>query len=82
MSTGGHPGGDPKRPAGSQRLAAGEPALCHFAQSVSDQFGDASLPETWRRRGMTLYVQRECPGTDDGPFFAGLRLYWPKPSVW
>ncbi|MGH8245666.1 MAG: DUF1214 domain-containing protein, partial [Gammaproteobacteria bacterium] len=40
--------------------------------------------------GITLYVQHESPGTDkesnwlpapSGPFFAALRLYWPKPDA-
>jgi hypothetical protein len=41
-------------------------------------------------RGITLYVQHESPGKDretnwlpapNGPFFAVLRLYWPKPEA-
>jgi hypothetical protein len=37
--------------------------------------------------GITLYLQNESPGKDEepnwlpapeGPFFAGMRLYWPK----
>jgi hypothetical protein len=40
--------------------------------------------------GITLYVQHESPGTDkesnwlpapSGPFFAAMRLYWPKPDA-
>ena len=40
--------------------------------------------------GITLYVQNESPGADKesnwlpaptGPFFAVLRLYWPKPAA-
>ena len=40
--------------------------------------------------GITLYLQNESPGTDKesnwlpaprGPFFAAMRLYWPKPEA-
>jgi hypothetical protein len=40
--------------------------------------------------GLTLYVQHDSPGKDkesnwlptpQGPFFAALRLYWPKPEA-
>jgi hypothetical protein len=40
--------------------------------------------------GITLYVQHESPGQDreanwlpapEGPFFAAMRLYWPKPEA-
>ena len=40
--------------------------------------------------GITLYVQNESPGADKeanwlpapkGPFFAVMRLYWPKPAA-
>ena len=40
--------------------------------------------------GMTLYVQNESPGKDkeanwlpapNGPFFAVMRLYWPKAAA-
>ena len=40
--------------------------------------------------GITLYIQHESPGKDQesnwlpapaGPFFAVMRLYWPKPEA-
>lgn len=41
--------------------------------------------------GITIHVQNEAPGKDmepnwlpapQGPFFAVMRLYWPKPAAW
>jgi len=52
----------------------------------------AMLPDLKRDTdgGLTIYVQRESPGTDkesnwlpapNGPFFLAMRLYWPKPEA-
>ena len=67
--------------------AAVEPALCQPAQPLPDQFADAAESEARRRRRLDALCPARLAGrrkesnwlpAPSGPFFAVLRLYWPK----
>jgi len=69
------------------------PASLLFANSFNRYLINSPMLPSLKRGtdgGITLYVQNEAPGADKesnwlpapkGPFFAVLRLYWPKPAA-
>lgn len=69
------------------------PASLLFANPLNRYLINSPMLPTLKRDadgGITLYVQNESPGADKesnwlpapkGPFFAAMRLYWPKPDA-
>jgi hypothetical protein len=69
------------------------PASLLYANPLNRYLINSSMLPTLKRDadgGITLYIQNESPGTDKesnwlpapkGPFFAAMRLYWPKPEA-
>jgi hypothetical protein len=69
------------------------PASLLYANPLNRYLINSSMLPSLKRDadgGITLYIQNESPGTDKesnwlpapkGPFFAAMRLYWPKPEA-
>jgi len=69
------------------------PTSLLFANSLNRYLINSPMLPSLKRDadgGITLYIQNESPGADKeanwlpapkGPFFAAMRLYWPKPAA-
>jgi hypothetical protein len=69
------------------------PASLLYANALNRYLINSPMLQSLKRDadgGLTLYVQHDAPGADkdpnwlpapSGPFFAVLRLYWPKPDA-